>query len=130
MKLLSKRQRISDKKGNLYKTKRSQVIIVNIVLLVMALLVFMALIPVIKSQVDQARNYDSLNCKETDATRICNTNGLQTPCYNASYAKTETVACAMLDLYIPYIVIIVLLAGAAKLMANRMDSMFAPTPYA
>jgi hypothetical protein len=109
--------------------KKGQVIIVNIVMLVMALLVFMALVPVIKSQVDSARNYDSLNCKETDATRVCATNGLSTPCYNASYSKTETVACAMLDLYIPYIVIIVLLAGAAKLMANRMDSMFQPTPY-
>ena len=109
--------------------KKSQVIIINIVMLVMALLVFMALIPVIKSQVDSARNYDSLNCKDTDATRVCSTNGNQAPCYNASYSKTETVACAMLDLYIPYIVIIVLLAGAAKLMANRMDSMFAPTPY-
>ena len=97
-------------------------------MLVMALLVFMALIPVIKSQVDSARNYNSLNCK--DLTRVCNvTAGIDSPCYNASYAKTETVACAMLDLYIPYIVILVLLAGAAKLMANRLDSMFTPTPY-
>jgi len=111
------------------QSKKGQVIIVNIVMLVMALLVFMALVPVIKSQVDSARNYDSLNCKETDASRICASNGLQAPCYNASYAKTETVACAMLDLYIPYIVIIVLLAGAAKLMANRLDSMFTSTPY-
>lgn len=93
-------------------------------MLVMALLVFMALIPVIKSQVDTARNYDSLNCKDT--TRVCEDIGGQSPCYNASYAKTETVACAMIDLYIPYIVIIVLLAGAAKLMANRLDSMFTP----
>ena len=109
--------------------KKSQVIIVNIVMLVMSLLVFMALVPVIKSQVDMARNFDSLNCKDT--TRVCGAVGIgdSSPCYNASYAKTETVACAMLDLYIPYIVIIVLLAGAAKLMANRMDSMFAPTPY-
>lgn len=94
-------------------------------MLVMALLVFMALVPVIKMSVDAARNYDSLNCKDT--SRDCSTSS--SPCYNASYAKTETVACAMLDLYIPYIVIIVLLAGAAKLMANRMDSMFQPTPY-
>jgi len=97
----------------------------------MALLVFIALIPVIKSQVDSARNYDSLNC--ADSTRVCGAAGIgmSSPCYNSTYAKTETVACAMLDLYIPYIVIIVLLVGAAKLMANRLDSMFmpAPTPY-
>ena len=114
--------------NKLLHQKKSQVMIVNVVLLIMTLLVFMALVPVIKSQVDSARNYDSLNCKDT--TRVCNaTAGVISPCYNASYARTETVACAMLDLYIPYIVIIVLLAGAAKLMANRMDSMFQPTPY-
>ena len=108
--------------------KRGQVIIINIVMLVMALLVFMALVPVIKSQVDQARNYDSLNC--IDTARICVGNPpTNTPCYNATYARSENVACAMIDLYIPYIVIVVLLAGAAKLMANRMDSMFTPSPY-
>ena len=109
------------------KNSRGQVIIVNIVMLVLALVVFMSLVPLIKSQVDAARNYDSLNCKDT--VRVCGTAGISDPCYNASYAKTETVACAFLDLYIPYIVIIVLLAGAAKLLANRMDSMFQPTPY-
>jgi hypothetical protein len=116
---------ILDKKNN-----KGQVIIVNIVMLVMALLVFMALIPVIKSQVDGARHYTSLNC--VDTVRVCGAAGIGTssPCYNSTYAKSETVACAMIDLYIPYIVIIVLLAGAAKLMANRMDSMFMPAgPY-
>ena len=110
------------------KNKKGQVIIINIVMLVMALLVFMALIPVIKSQVDSARHYNSLNC--VDTTRVCGAAGIgnSVPCYNSTYSKTETVACAMLDLYIPYIVIIVLLAGAAKLMANRMDSMFMPQP--
>ena len=112
------------------KQYRDQVIIINIVMLVMALLIFMALVPVVKEQVDGARNYDSLNCKETDTSRICvGLNPGNVPCYNATYAKSETVACAMLDLYIPYIVILVLLAGASKLMANRVDSMFAPSQY-
>ena len=118
-------RRILDKRNN-----RGQVIIVNIVMLVMALLVFMALIPVIKTQVDAARNYDSLNCVDNDRVCYADEIGLSAPCYMSNYSKSETVACAMLDLYIPYIVIIVLLSGAAKLMANRMDSMFTPTgPY-
>jgi hypothetical protein len=102
-------------------------------MLVMALLIFMALIPVVKEQVDGARTYTSLNCR--DATRECYTDIDATrmnsgeACYLANYSKSETVACAMLDLYIPYIVILVLLAGAAKLMANRVDSMFAPSQY-
>jgi len=112
------------------KSKKGQVIIINIVMLVMALLVFMALVPVIKSQVDMARNYDSLNCKETDSDFICSGNPPgNEPCYNETYARSETVACAMIDLYLPYIVIVVLLAGAGKVMANRVDSMFTPSPY-
>ena len=97
----------------------------------MALLVFMALVPVIKSQVDMARNYDSLNCKETAVARICDDTSAPTnePCYMVNYSRSETVACAMIDLYMPYIVIVVLLAGAAKVMANRVDSMFTPSPY-
>jgi hypothetical protein len=114
---------------SMMQKKKGQVMIINIVMLVMALLIFMALVPVIKEQIDGARTYTSLNCKDT--TRVCGAAGVDagSPCYNASYAKSETVACAMLDLYIPYIVILVLLAGAAKLMANRVDSMFAPSQY-
>lgn len=112
---------------SMMQKKKGQVMIINIVMLVMALLIFMALIPVIKEQIDGTRTYTALNCKDT--TRVCGGGVGEVPptlgaCYNASYSKSETVACAMLDLYIPYIVILVLLAGAAKLMANRVDSMF------
>ena len=116
---------------SMMQNKKGQVIIINIVMLVMALLIFMALIPVVKEQVDMARNFDSLNCKSTNVDFICKTeiSPQNEPCYLANYSKSETVACAMLDRYIPYIVILVLLAGAAKLMANRVDSMFAPSQY-
>ena len=118
---------------SMMQNKKGQVMIINIVMLVMALLIFMALIPVIKEQVDGTRDRTSLNCK--DMSRECYTDigaadmNSGAVCYQANYSKTETVACAMLDLYIPYIVILVLLAGAAKLMANRVDSMFAPSQY-
>lgn len=119
--LLSKNQMMRNKKG--------QVIIINIVMLVMALLVFMAMVPIMKTSIDSARNYDSFNC--ADSTRVCGAAGIgmASPCYNATYSKSETFACTMLDLYLPYILIIVLLAGAAKLMANRVDSMFTSNPY-
>ena len=36
-----------------------------------------------------------------------------------------SLACTMLDLYIPYLVMVVLVAGVAKLMANRVMDQFA-----
>ena len=119
-------KRMLKSQKQLMQNKRGQVIIINIVMMVMALLVFIAVLPVIKTQIDAARNYDVLNCK--DLTRECGTDTNEVPCYNATYSKTEDVGCAMLGLYIPYIVIIVLLMGAAKLMANRLDSMFTQQP--
>lgn len=126
-------RRILDRKSTfghsrLMQNKRGQVMIINIVMMLMALLVFMAVLPLLKEQIDSARNYDVLNCKETDATRICSSNGGVSPCYNASYSKSETMGCSMLSLYVPYILVIVLLMGAAKLMANKVDSMFTQQP--
>jgi len=110
----------SIKEYNLYKTKRSQVMIINMIFLVMTIVVFTALIPVLRSMMDNARHEDSLNCKSNH-----NTCGIinESPCYNAS-KNSETVACTLIDLYIPYIVIVVLLAGVAKIMSQRVEGMF------
>jgi len=118
-------RKILDKKGNLYKTKRSQVMIINLIFLVMTIVVFVALIPVMREMMNNARDQTALNCK-SDINK-CTTvgsviNNDETPCYNKSQSS-ETVACTLIDLYIPYIVIVVLLAGVAKIMANRVETM-------
>jgi len=100
--------------------KRGQVIIINIIFLVMTIIVFIAMLPVLNEQINNARHQDSLNCASN--INKCETND-GSPCYNSSKEKNST-ACAMIDLYIPYIVIIVLILSASKLMANRVDSFF------
>jgi hypothetical protein len=111
---------LEDKKRS--KNKRGQVLIINLIFLVMTIVVFVAMIPVLREQLDNARHQDALNCK-SDMNQ-CDTNSA-VPCHNGS-KNSETVGCAMIDLYIPYIVIVVLIAGVAKLMANRVESFAAP----
>lgn len=108
------------------KNKKGQVIIINIIFLVMTIIVFVAMIPVLREQLDNARHQDSLNCESN--INKCGTNS-GVPCYNSS-KDDDATSCAMIDLYIPYIVIVVLIIGVAKLMANRVESFFAPQPPA
>ena len=101
---------------------RGQVLIINLIFLVMTIVVFVAMIPVLRESLDNTRHQDSLNCKSN--INKCETES-GSPCYNSSKGS-ETVGCAMIDLYIPYIVIVVLIAGVAKLMANRVESFVGP----
>jgi cation transport ATPase len=100
------------------KNKKGQVIIINIIFLVMTIVVFVAMIPVLRETINGARDQDSMNCKSCGTTSAS--------CYYNSSKNTESVACAMIDLYVPYIVIVVLIAGVAKLLSNRVDSFMSP----
>ena len=99
---------------------KGQVLIINLMFVFMAIAVLMGMMSAFREVLDDARGSASLNCKST--LRVC---GVQAePCYNSSI-EAETLACTMLDLYIPYLVMVVLVAGVAKLMANRVMDQFA-----
>ncbi|MCK9370010.1 hypothetical protein M0R04_08915 [Candidatus Dojkabacteria bacterium] len=119
-------------KENKRKNKQGQVLIINILVLVMTIVVFAAMLPILSETLNNSKDQTSLNCPSLASlpTGSCSTPGSGMPCYNSSVPK-QTVACAMIDLYVPYIVIVVLIAGVAKLMANRVEGFFAPTqsPY-
>ncbi len=117
---------LQDKKRRGMNAK-GQVIIINMLFLVMTIVVFVAMVPVLRDTINDARNYDALNCKSNPYNTDCSTANV--PCYNSTL-NSETVACAMVDLYIPYIVIVVLIAGVAKLMANRVEGFVSPQQQA
>jgi hypothetical protein len=110
---------ILDKRLN--ANKKSQVIIINLMFLFMAIAVMMAMVPAFRSMLDMARGSDSLNCKST--LRVCSAS-MGEPCYNSSISS-ETLACTFIDLYLPYLIMVVLIAGITKLMANRVMDQFA-----
>jgi hypothetical protein len=111
---------LEDKKRRM--DKKGQVLIINLIFLVMTIVVFVAMIPVLREALDNTRHENALNCKSN--MNKCEISA-GVPCYNSS-KNSETVGCAMIDLYIPYIVIVVLIAGVAKLMANRVESFVGP----
>ena len=112
--------------------KQGQVLIINLLILVMTIVIFAAMLPILSQTLYQSQDQSSLNCASLASlspSRDCS-GSVGAPCYNSSI-PTQGLACAMIALYIPYIVIVVLIAGVAKLMANRVESMFQPTqaPY-
>ena len=90
--------------------------IFGLLILVMTIAVFMAFIPVIQEFISGARGSEGLNCVST--TSICNTGGTE-PCYNSSI-DVQTTSCLILDIYLPYIIIVVLIMGVGALVGQKM----------
>ena len=81
----------------------------------MSIVLFMALIPVFQDSIATARGSDGLNCVST--TSLCNAGDAE-PCHNATM-DVQTTSCLILDIYLPYIIIIVLLMGVGALMSQK-----------
>ena len=105
------------------KNKRGQMMIFGLMVLVMIVIVFSAFIPVFQDSINNARGSDGLNCVST--LSICSASQGE-PCYNSSI-RTETTSCLIMDIYLPYIIIAVLLLGVSALMAGKLG-LFSPQP--
>jgi hypothetical protein len=102
------------------KNNKGQMLIVGIMVMVMAMILFVAILPAIKETMDTARGCDYLNCKgyiDPDASAAaCGTT-------NQSYTTTldtDSLACTVLDLGIPYLILGVLVALIAKLIHGKL----------
>jgi len=94
---------------------KGQMIVFNLMMLLIVIVVFMAFIPIFQETIANARGSDGLNCYSTLSN--C-TAGDPEPCYDASI-ESQTTSCLIMDIYLPYIIIVVLLMGVAGLMAGR-----------
>lgn len=101
----------------LNKNKKGQMIIIQMLFLFMTVAVMVALLPALKSILDVAQQSDNLNCPDFDY----NHNGAIGDTkydYNSSLS-TDTTSCIAIKLYIPYIVLVVLIAGVSKMVYGR-----------
>jgi len=110
--------------------RKGQMIVFNLMMLLIVVVVFMAFIPVFQETISNARGSNGLNCVSTLRP---NCTAFSEPCYNSSL-DSQVTSCLILDIYLPYIIIVVLLMGVAGLMSGR-SSMFgmgqqAQSPYA
>ena len=94
---------------------KGQMMIVQLMFIVMAIAVLTALVPVLRTMLDTARHQDGLNCQSN--INDCSSN-TEKPCYNSSKDKSTT-ACLVLDLYLVYIILIVLVGGITALLYKR-----------
>jgi len=108
-------RKISTKKST--KNNRAQVMIINLLFLVMTIAVMVALIPQLTTLLNMSQQSDYLNCKGYSY----NGNPNSVYSYNASL-KSNTLACISVDLYLPYIVMAVLIAGVSRVILGRMTT--------
>ena len=96
---------------------KGQMIVFSLLMLVIVVIVFMALIPVFQDSIANARGSDGLNCVTTTTANLCETDATE-PCYNSSM-DAQTTSCLILDIYLPYIIIVVLIMGVGALVGQK-----------
>jgi hypothetical protein len=107
-------RKISAKK---LKSDKGQVMIINLLFLLMTLAVMVALIPQLTTLLNLAQQSDYLNCK--GYAYLGDPNNVYS--YNASL-KSNTLACISIDLYLPYIIMAVLIAGVSRVILGRITT--------
>lgn len=105
---------------SLTENRNGQMMLVNLLFLVMVIGAMIGLLPMLSELLNMAQQSDGLNCKGY----YYQGNPNSTLSYNVSL-QTNTLACLGLDLYLPYIVLAILVAGVTKLISGGNQ----PNPY-
>lgn len=114
--------------------KKGQAMMIGILILVMALIIFVATLPAIQETMDVSRGCDYLNCVgyvDQDATAATSCDA-QNQSYNSGGNK-NTLSCTIMDLAIPFLILAVLAGLVMKLIHGKMvdpqESQFAVPGY-
>jgi len=111
-------RKISTKKTKrIEMNSRGQVMIINLLFLVMTIAVMIALIPELTTLLNMSQQSDYLNCKGYSY----NGNPNSVYSYNGSLASNN-LACISINLYLPYIVMAVLIAGVSRVILGRITT--------
>lgn len=116
-------------KRKMNKNKKGQTMIVGLMLLVMATIMFIAMVPAMASIFSKAEGCDSLNCGgyvDADATSGSTCSSTNRSYQVALAGNTNDLACTVIGLGIPYIVLAVIVALVTKLIHGKLVD--EPTP--
>jgi len=108
-------------KVGLLKNKRAQGMMIGIMVAIMALLIFIATLPATKELINNVRGCSWLNCGgyiDPDATGA--TCGSTNQTYT-SILEEDTLACSILDLAIPFLILGVLIAIIYKVTRGQPE---------
>lgn len=103
------------------KNNRGQMLLVGIMILVMALILFVATLPAIQSVLDDSRKCNSLNCEGyTDPDAVSGSNCTASNRSHNPDLNENELACTILDLALPLIVMGVLIGLITKLLHGQL----------
>jgi len=111
----------------LKKNKRGQAFMIGIMIAIMSLLIFIATLPAVKETINGVRGCSYLNCNgyiDPDASGLGCSSANQT--YLSTYEE-DSLACTILDLAIPFLILGVLVALIYKIM--RGENVDQPQAY-
>jgi len=114
--MLNNLKKISQKRKD-RKSCHAQVMMINLLFLLMTVAVMIALIPQFNTLLNMAQQSDALNCQGYYYNGDVN-NSLS---HNNSL-PTNTLACLSIDLYLPYIIMAVLIAGVSRVLLGRITT--------
>ncbi len=114
--MLIKLEKISHRKKRMMN-KKGQVMMINLLFLLMTVAVMIALIPQFNILLNMAQQSDFLNCQGY----FYQGNPNSTLSYNVSL-PSNTLACLSIDLYLPYIIMAVLIAGVSRVIMGRITT--------
>ena len=115
--MLNNLKKISQWKKEKSRNKRGQILMINLLFLLMSVAVMIALIPEFNTLLNMSQQSTALNCQGY----YYNGNPNNTLSYNASL-PTNTLACLSIDLYLPYIIMAVLIAGVSRVLLGRITT--------
>lgn len=110
--------------------RHGQEFMIGILVMVMALIIFIATIPAIKDITNDARGCSYLNCAgfiDSDAAAATTSCAATNQTYTSGL-ETDSLACTIIDLQIPYLILGVLVVAISLLMRGKLVRMLEPEP--
>lgn len=101
------------------RNKKGQAFLIGIMIAIMALLIFVSTLPAVKETINNVRGCSYLNCGGYIDPGATGTGCTST---NQSYLSTyeeDTLACTILDLAIPFLILGILVAIIFKVMRGE-----------
>ncbi len=95
---------------------RAQMLMVGILILVMTILVFISMLPAVQNIMDESRGCSNLNCAGfVDADASTSGCGVTNQSYDSDLNE-NSLTCTIMDLFLPFLILGVLIALITKLL--------------
>ena len=105
------------------RNNKGQMLMIGIMVLIMALLIFVATLPAISKVIDETRQCNNLNCDGYVDPSATGSSGGNCTTSNRSYnpnLSDNALSCTILDLAIPFIILGVLIGLITKLLSGGL----------